>query len=102
MTVVDVQPSFKGGQSAWVKFMRKNLKYPADATQKGIEGPVFLRFLVTEKGEIKDVEELRSPAPSLTKAAMKMLSKSPKWKPALLKGKKVECIMQIQVMFKLK
>lgn len=98
---VDVEPSFKGGEKAWIKFLEKNLIYPPEALKNNIEGKVFLSFYVDKEGVITRISEIRSPDPLLTKEAIRVLKKSPKWKPARLNKKNVDRFTAIQIVFKL-
>lgn len=54
------KPSYPGGTKAMQEFLRKNLRYPEDAFQKGIEGTVSIRYEIDYKGNVTDVEVLTS------------------------------------------
>lgn len=100
--VVEEQASFPGGNEAWVKFLRKNLKYPRQATRMGIEGKVFLSFIVDTSGSISDIQVIRGIGGGCDEEAKRVLENSPKWSPGKQRGRAVKSRMQIQIVFKLK
>lgn len=100
--VVEEQAAFPGGNAAWVKFLRKNLKYPRQATRMGIEGKVFLSFIVDQAGSISDIQVIRGIGGGCDVEAKRVLSNSPKWSPGKQRGRAVKSRMQIQIVFKLK
>ena len=57
--VVEEQPSFPGGMKAYTKYLGENLNYPAEAKAKGIEGKVFVTFIVNKDGSLSDHQLLR-------------------------------------------
>lgn len=97
----EVQAEFKGGMDAWYAYLRKNLTYPKQPQRMGIEGTVFLRFVINTDGSIQDVEVVRPVDPSLDQAAMDVIQNSPRWKAALHHGRPVRSRMTIPIKFKL-
>jgi periplasmic protein TonB len=59
LTVVDEMPQFPGGESALLKFLGKNIKYPTVARDCGCDGTVFLSFIVNTDGSISNINYLR-------------------------------------------
>ncbi len=55
-TVVENPPTYKGGTQELIKYLQTNVKYPAEAKAKGIQGKVFVSFVVTRTGAIADVK----------------------------------------------
>ena len=92
---------FPGGDEACYKWLSDNIKYPAIAQEQGIQGRVFVRFVVNKDGSIVDVEIMRSPDPSLSKEAERVIKAMPKRKPARQGNKPVRCRFSLPVMFKL-
>lgn len=78
-----------GGAAGWRKFLEKNLKYPEEAQMKNIQGVVKVSFLVSESGDISDVNILSSPSEFLSKEVIRLFSVSPPWKPAISLNKPV-------------
>lgn len=57
--VVEQMPGFPGGDKARIKFLIENLKYPEEARKKGIQGRVYVSFVVEKDGSISNIELLR-------------------------------------------
>lgn len=100
--VVEEQAAFPGGQKAWSKFLKKNLNYPKQAQRMGIEGRVFLSFVVDKAGAISDIAVVRGIGGGCDQEAIRVLEKSPKWSPGKQRGRAVKSRMSIQILFKLK
>jgi TonB family protein len=87
--IMNEEPAeFPGGQKAWLEYIANNLKYP-DSLQN-IKGQVLLRVVISPKGTIETVEVIKSLHPLLDKEAIRIINKSPKWKPAKQNGKRVK------------
>ena len=100
--VVQDMPDFKGGGlRAFTKYVQEKVKYPVLAQENGIEGTVFVRFVVDKDGSIIMVETLRGVDPVLDKAAMAAVSDAPKWEPGKQRGKPVCVCCTIPIVFKL-
>ena len=100
--VVEESAMFPGGMAGWGKFLKKNLKYPRQAARMGIEGKVFLSFIVDQQGSISDIQVLRGIGGGCNEEAKRVLLSSPKWSPGKQRGRAVKSKMQIQIVFKLK
>jgi len=100
--VVEDQAAFPGGPEAWSKFLRKNLKYPRQATRMGIEGRVFLSFVVDQQGKLSDIVVARGIGGGCDQEAMRVLANSPRWAPGKQRGRAVKSRMSIQILFRLK
>jgi protein TonB len=99
--VVEEEAKFPGGNAAWTKFLTKNLKYPQQAQRANIEGRVILNFYVDAQGDISNISVLRGIGSGCDEEAVRVLSKSPKWKPGLQRGVPVKSAKQIAFVFKL-
>ncbi|NLZ19991.1 MAG: energy transducer TonB [Bacteroidales bacterium] len=98
---VSEQPSLKDGTDFAV-WIAKNLKYPAQAKEDYIQGRVTVRFVVTDKGKVRQVKVLRGVEESLDKEAVRVVSASSgKWKPGTLDGKPVNTRLLIPVVFRI-
>lgn len=96
-------PSFKGGQpDSFAQWVNERLEYPSDALKEKVEGCVVLRFTIAENGKLGDIEVLRSCHPSLDSAAVKVVSASPKWRPAYKDGRPVSYTCNLPIAFKIK
>jgi protein TonB len=95
---VEDMPKFQGeGLNAFRRFVQRNLRYPDMAHDNGIEGTVYLRFIVDKDGSLTDISVLRGVDPALDEAAVAAVKGSPKWEPGKQRGKpvKVSCTMPI-------
>ena len=77
------------------------LKYPDSAVRAGISGRVYVEFVVEKDGKITNVMVTKGVDDELDAAAVKVVSASPKWKPAVLNGEKVRVKTSVAVDFKL-
>ena len=99
--IVEQNPSFPGGNEALMKWLNKNLKYPASAQDNGIQGRVLVQFVVNKDGSIVDPKVLRSVDPALDKEALRVVSAMPKWQPGKQRGKTVRVRFTLPVTFRL-
>ena len=99
---VEEMPSFPGGITEFYKFVNKNMKYPRRANNLGIDGKVFVQFVIDKEGNITDVKAIKGVGAGLDEEAVRVLGKSPNWKPGRQGGKRVNVRMVIPIIFKLK
>lgn len=99
--VVEDMPSFPGGMEAYNDFIQNNLSYPEKAKEMGIEGRVFLTFVVKKDGSISDLQVIRGIGAGCDEAALDLFINSPHWEPGKQRGKEVNTKMQVVVNFKL-
>ncbi len=99
--VVEEMPEFPGGMGECMKFIGKNIKYPAEAIEKGIQGRVIIQMVVTKEGDIAEAKVVRSIDPLLDAEALRVINSMPKWKPGKQKGEAVNVKYTIPVMFRL-
>ena len=99
--VVEEQAEFPGGMEAMYAYIVKNLKYPEAAKEKGIEGRVFVQFVIEKDGSISNVKILRGIGGGCDEAAKEMVEKMPKWKPGKQKGKPVRFQFTLPIKFEL-
>lgn len=97
---VEIESSFPGGATAWLQFLQDHLVYPKKAVKKRIEGTVVLQFIVDKDGSVSNVEAL-SGDPLLAEAALKAMAQSPRWTPAIQKGRAVKSYKKQPIVFKL-
>ena len=100
-TIVEVMPEFPGGRDSLWAFMVKQLEYPSEAKEQKIEGKVYVRFIVDEKGELSDFEVIRGIGGGCNEAAIKVLEAMPLWTPGKHRGKPVKIRMVLPFEFAL-
>ncbi len=101
---VDIRASYmNGGEKEFLtSWVYHYLRYPAKAIEEGIQGRVVVDFIVEKNGEISNVAISRSVNEMLDAEAIRVISVSPKWKPAKIGGKEVRVKISIPVEFRLK
>lgn len=100
-TVVEEMPKFPGGQSAAQEYLAKNVKYPAEAYNKGIRGRVIVQYVVEKDGSISNVRIVRGVDPLLDAEAVRVIKSMPKWEPGKQRGQKVRVKYTMPVTFSL-
>jgi len=99
--IVEEMPSYPGGERALLEYVAKNIKYPQIARETGIQGRVFVGFVVEPDGSVSNVKILRGIGGGCDEEAMRVIKSLPKWKPGKQRGKAVRVSYQIPVVFKL-
>lgn len=89
--LVDERPMFQGGDFELQKFLAYNTNYPVYARENGIQGRVYVCFLITESEEIKNVRILKGVEETLDREAVRVFISMPNWIPAKKNGKNVAC-----------
>ena len=99
----EVMPEFPGGIEAMKKYLAENIKYPQMELENGIEGNVYLRFVVDKEGKLSDYKVMKgvNGGPGLDKEAMLVVKAMPNWKPGMNNGKACKVYMTIPVVFRL-
>ena len=99
--IVENPASFKGGIGAFYQYVQKNMKYPSQAQRMGLEGKVFVEFVVGKDGKITDVKVLRGIGAGCDEEAIRVLKNSPAWSPGKQRGRAVRQRMVLPITFKL-
>ena len=94
-------PEFPGGETAFIRFLQENMRYPQEAREKGIEGKVIVKFAVDdETGEILNPRVIRSVHPALDAEALRLVKAMPRWTwagdPSKKKLRSVETVRAIE------
>ncbi|MDW3651499.1 MAG: TonB family protein [Bacteroidia bacterium] len=97
----DIMPEFPGGKNGLKRYFRKNYTYPQAARESGIEGTVFIRFVVKEDGSISDIAVLKGLGFGCDDEAIRLVRKMPKWIPGEHDGKRVSVYKTMPIGFKL-
>ncbi len=97
--IVEEMPVFPGGEEALRKYIAQSVKYPAIAQENGIQGRVFVAFVVNTKGEVTDVKIARGVDPNLDKEAIRVVNSMPKWSPGKQRGKAVKVSYTVPINF---
>ncbi len=98
---IENYPEFPGGHSAFIKFLSRNLKYPGIAVEKGIEGKVLISFIIEKNGRLSNIKILRGIGYGCDEEAIRVLEKSPEWKPGIQNKQKVRVAYTLPINFNL-
>jgi protein TonB len=99
--VVEETAAPTGGMPAFYEYVGKKLKYPAQARRMGIEGKVFVEFVIEKDGTITDVKAIKGIGAGCDEEAVRVLQSAPKWKPGKQRGKPVRQRMVLPIAFRL-
>lgn len=99
--VVEKMPEFPGGIKELMSFLSKNIKYPASAIAKNVQGRVIVQFVVEKDGTPTEFKVMRSVDPALDAEALRVMQEMPKWKPGMQRGQVVRVKYTVPVTFRL-
>jgi periplasmic protein TonB len=100
-TVVEEQPQYPGGDEARIKYLQNNIKYPDEAKELGVQGKVFVTFVVEVDGSITDVKVLRGIGAGCDEEAIRVVRGMPKWIPGKQRGVPVRVQFNLPIKFTL-
>lgn len=99
--IAEVMPEYPGGQEAMFKFLSSSIVYPTEMVDAGVQGKVFVEFIVRQDGSITDARVLRGVAGPLDQEAIRVVRTMPKWMPGRQNGKPVDCRYRLPIAFHL-
>ncbi|MBN2807409.1 MAG: M56 family metallopeptidase [Prolixibacteraceae bacterium] len=99
--IVEEMPEYPGGEDALRKFLGSEVKYPTEASKNGIQGKVYVTFVVGSDGMVKNSKIARGVDPLLDAEALRVVNKMPKWIPGKQKGVPVNVTYTVPIHFKL-
>ncbi len=94
-------PTYPGGEAALYKYIAENIHYPEQAKADGVEGKVYVRFIVTEDGSVVNAYVARGVGGECDEEALRVIKSMPKWIPATYEGKHVAVEYVVPINFKL-
>ncbi|UTW63462.1 energy transducer TonB [bacterium SCSIO 12741] len=98
-TIVEEMPSFPGGEAKMYEYLAENMKYPPMAKDAGIQGIVYVTFVVKENGKIDGVKVLRGIGGGCDEEAIRVVKTMPSWKPGKQRGKSVRVQFNMPIRF---
>lgn len=99
--IVEEMPEFPGGEAALRRFIANAIKYPQIAQENGIQGRVYIQFVVDRDGSVTQASVARGVDSSLDKEALRVVNSLPKWKPGMQRGKPVKVSYTVPINFQL-
>lgn len=97
--IVEEMPEFPGGDGELRKYIAQSVKYPVIAQENGIQGRVYVQFVVGTDGGVTQVKVARGVDPNLDKEAIRVVQSMPKWKPGKQRGKAVKVSYTVPINF---
>lgn len=97
-TPADTMPRFQNGDmTTFCYWMSRNINYPQEAIESGLEGKVIFSFIVETDGSLSEFKILQSPSVILSQEVERVFNNSPKWEPGLYMDKKVRVRLTVPV-----
>lgn len=100
-TVVEQMPEFPGGMNRLAEYLATNIRYPQLARESGIQGRVFINFVVEADGSVTNVRVIRSLGGGCDEEAMRVVRNMPRWTPGRQRGRAVRVSYNLPVNFRL-
>ena len=98
--IVETLAKFPGGLQAFYNFLSKNMKYPSEAEKLGVEGRVFVQFIVEKDGSLSDIKVVKGIGAGCDEEAVRVLRIMPNWLPGTQEGEPVRQKMIQSILFK--
>jgi protein TonB len=92
-------PDFPGGEEELMKFLKSNIVYPQMAKESGIQGTVYVTFVVTKDGKVKDSQVLRGIGGGCDEEALRVVKIMPDWKAGKQNGQAVPVQFNLPIKF---
>jgi protein TonB len=97
--IVEDMPEFPGGEMALRSYIANAIKYPVIAQENGIQGKVYVTFVVGKDGKVTNATIARGVDPSIDKEALRVVNTLPAWKPGKQRGKPVNVSYTVPINF---
>lgn len=92
----------KDGYKAFYQYIADHLKYPSQARRMGVEGRVFIQFIIEKDGSLTDIKVIKGIGSGCDEEAIRVLQDAPKWSPGRQRGREVRVRKSIPILFKLR
>ena len=99
--IVEDQPEPKEGMGAFFSYIQQNLTYPAQAKEQGVEGKVYIEFVVAKDGSLEDVKAVKGIGAGCDEEALRVIKSASAWNAGSIDGKPVKVKMILPITFKL-
>lgn len=99
--IVEDQPAPVGGMSAFNQYLSKSIRYPEQARRMGIEGRVFVEFVVDKDGNLTEVKAIKGIGGGCDEEAVRVVKNAPPWTPGKQRGRPVKVRMVVPILFKM-
>ena len=99
--VVENPPKYPGGEPARQEFFAENMKYPKKAKEQGIQGKVYITFVVEPNGSVTNIQVLRGIGGGCDEEAIRVIRLMPNWEPGTQRGQAVRVQVNMPIKFSL-
>lgn len=99
--IVEEMPTPHGGLSAFYQYLNKNLKYPGQARRMGIDGKVYMLFVVEKDGTLTDVTVQKGIGAGCDEESLRVIQNAPRWNPGKQRGNPVRVRFSFPIIFRL-
>lgn len=99
--IVEDMPQYPGGEDAMRKFISQSIIYPDEALEKGIQGRVYVSFVVASDGTVANAKIARGVDDTIDKEALRVINSLPKWQPGKQRGQAVNVKYTVPIHFEL-
>jgi len=99
MVIVQEMPVFSGGEDEMYKYLAANIKYPQEARELGIQGKVYIEFVIEPDGSVSHITVKRGIGSGCDEEAARVVSSMPKWNPGKQNGQAVRVLLTLPVKF---
>lgn len=100
-TKVEEQATYEGGMDVFYKYVMSEMRYPAAARNKGVEGTVDVQFVIERDGSVSNVKALNSIGAGCDEEAIRVVKGAQGFKAASQRGRTVKVAMVMPITFKL-
>jgi len=97
--IVEEMPQFPGGEAALQRYLATSIRYPVIAQESGIQGKVFIQFVIDQQGNVTNAVVLRGVAPSLDNEALRVVQSMPRWTPGRQRNRPVRVSYTVPINF---
>lgn len=97
--IVEEMPEFPGGTEALQRYLAQSVRFPVIAQENGIQGRVYIQFVINQNGEVTNATILRGVDPSLDREALRVVEAMPKWKPGKQRNRPVRVSYTVPINF---
>lgn len=98
---VENHPHFFGGEQQLFTYLSENIKYPTVARENGIEGTIYIEFIISKQGFPEKIVLKRGIEGGCNEEGLRVIKQMPRWIPSRLDGKPVRVKYTLPIKFKL-
>lgn len=100
-SILEIPPAYKGGIDSFYRYLGRSIRYPRAAYKNGISGSVHVSFIVEKDGKVSNARIMKSVFGAIDQEALRVVSASPNWIPAMHRGVPIRVKYSIPISFKL-